>query len=104
MKVEIITICIAFLIIAIFYIIGYLRKKKIKSLEEENRILNAKVDRLQKDLSYMATHLQEILKIKNDESFVKAKIDGAKTDEEIAEIVSIIISANNDRVQDTPEK
>ena len=25
-------------------------------------------------------------------------------DEEIAEIVSIIISANNDRVQDTPEK
>jgi len=104
MKIEIITICIAFILIAVFYIIGYLRKKKIKSLEEENRNLKNKVDKLQKDLSYITRHLQEILKIKNDESFVKAKIDGAKTDEEIAEIISIIISANNDRVSDNSKK
>jgi hypothetical protein len=44
-------------------------------------------------------HTEEITKIKNEAEKISDKINGAKTDEEISDIVSAIISANNDRVQ-----
>ena len=67
-------------------------KQEIKALKEE--IAN------QKDkTSYLINHIEEISKIKSEEQKVNDKINGAKTDEEISDIVSAIISANNDRVQ-----
>ena len=67
-------------------------KQEIKALKEE--IANQK-DRT----SYLINHIEEISKIKSEEQKVNDKINGAKTDEEISDIVSAIISANNDRVQ-----
>ena len=42
---------------------------------------------------------EDVAKIKKEADKISDKINGAKTDEEISDIVSAIISANNDRVQ-----
>jgi predicted Holliday junction resolvase-like endonuclease len=88
-----------FLVIAILFLIifgcanaGMNDKRKIKELETQ-------LAEQKKNVNYLMNHLEEILKIKADEKTVSEKIEGAKTDEEIADIVSAIVSANNNRVQ-----
>ena len=66
-------------------------KQKIKAFQIEN-------ENLQKNIAYLMKHTEEIQKIKTEAEKISDKINGAKTDEEISDIVSAIISANNDRV------
>ena len=70
-----------------------MQKNKIEVLEDE-------IKSLKSDIAYLVKHLEEISRIKNEADKISDKINGAKTDEEVADIVSVIISANNDRVQD----
>lgn len=69
------------------------QKNKIEILEDE-------IKGLKSNLAYLVKHLEEITRIKNEADRISEKINGAKTDEEIANIVDVIINANNDRVQD----
>ena len=66
-------------------------KQKIKAFQIEN-------ENLQKNIAYLMKHAEEIQRIQKDADEISNKINGAKTDEEISDIVSAIISANNDRV------
>ena len=70
-----------------------IQKNKIEILEDE-------IKGLKSNLAYLVKHLEEVTRIKNEADRISDKINGAKTDEEVADIVSVIISANNDRVQD----
>ena len=67
-------------------------KQKVEAFQIEN-------ENLQQNIAYLMKHTEEIQKIKNEADKISEKINGAKTDEEISDIVSAIISANNDRVQ-----
>ncbi len=67
-------------------------KQKVEAFQIEN-------ENLQQNIAYLMKHTEEITKIKNEAEKISDKINGAKTDEEISDIVSAIISANNDRVQ-----
>lgn len=69
------------------------QKNKIEILEDE-------IKDLKSNLAYLVKHIEEVTRIKNEADSISDKINGAKTDEEVADIVSVIISANNDRVQD----
>lgn len=69
------------------------QKNKIEVLEDE-------IKGLKSNLAYLVKHIEEVTRIKNEADRISDKINGAKTDEEVADIVSVIISANNDRVQD----
>ena len=66
-------------------------KQKVEAFQIEN-------ENLQQNIAYLMKHTEEIQKIKNEADKISEKINGAKTDEEISDIVSAIISANNDRV------
>ena len=70
-----------------------MQKNKIEVLEDE-------IKSLKSDIAYLVKHIEEISRIKNEADKISDKINGAKTDEEVADIVSVIINANNDRVQD----
>lgn len=67
-------------------------KQKVQRLELDNKSL-------QKNLIYLLNHGEEIEKIKTEAEKLSDEIKGAKTDEEISDIVSVIISNNNNRVQ-----
>ena len=77
----------------------------VQELWKRNRELKQKVEafqiengNLQQNIAYLMKHTEEIQKIKNEADKISEKINGAKTDEEISDIVSAIISANNDRL------
>lgn len=72
------------------------RNKELKQKVEAFQIEN---ENLQQNIAYLMKHTEEITKIKKEADKISDKINGAKTDEEISDIVSAIISANNDRVQ-----
>ena len=66
-------------------------KQKLEGYQIEN-------ENLQQNIAYLVKHSEEINQIKKEADKISDKINGAKTDEEISDIVSAIISANNDRV------
>ena len=72
--------------------------KKNKALK--NQIEGYKIENkdLQTNIAYLVKHAEEIQRIQKDADKISDKINGAKTDEEISDIVSAIISANNNRV------
>ena len=71
------------------------RNKELKQKVEAFQIEN---ENLQQNIAYLMKHTEEIQKIKNEAEKISEKINGAKSDEEISDIVSAIISANNDRL------
>ena len=77
----------------------------VQELWKRNRELKQKVEafqiengNLQQNIAYLMKHTEEITKIKNEAEKISEKINGAKSDEEISDIVGAIISANNDRL------
>ena len=77
----------------------------IQSLWKKNRDLKQKLEgfqieneSLQQNIAYLVKHAEEIQRIQKDADEISNKINGAKSDEEISDIVSAIISANNDRL------
>ena len=71
------------------------RNRELKQKAEAFQIEN---ENLQQNIAYLMKHTEEIQKIKNEADKISEKINGAKTDEEISDIVGAIISANNDRL------
>lgn len=77
----------------------------IKSLIQKNKNTQQKLEgyqieneNLQQNIAYLVKHSEEINQIKKEADKISDKINGAKTDEEISDIVSAIIAANNERV------
>lgn len=70
-----------------------MQTQKIECLEDE-------IKGLQSNITYLVNHLEEVARIKKQADEISEKINGAKTDEEVSDIIDAIINANNDRVQD----
>lgn len=78
--------------------------KKNKQLKTENEQLSGKVLQLNKNIAYLVKHSQELAQIQKDKEETFQRIEESRTDEEIADIVSVIVNTNNQRVQNMPEK
>lgn len=92
------------IIIALFVLL-LIFGASIQSLWKKNKALKNQVEGykienkdLQSNIAYLVKHAEEIQKIQKDADEISNKIKGAKTDEEISDIIGAIISANNDRV------
>ena len=70
-----------------------------KELSRENRELLEKINLLNINVAYLVKHSQELASIQRSHTEIRNKIEEAKDDEEISDIVSTIIAANNSRVQ-----
>lgn len=78
--------------------------KKNKQLKTKNEQLSGKVLQLNKNIAYLVKHSQELAQIQKDKEKTFQRIEESRTDEEIADIVSVIVNTNNQRVQNMPEK
>ena len=92
-------VVIALLVVLLLYISNVAKndRKELKLVKEE---LTAEKERV----GYLMRHLEEITAIKNKEQTIQKKIEKAETDEEISDILSAIINANNGRVQNNKAK
>lgn len=102
-----ITLTIIFVLIAaIATLVGivYVTVKSNKKLKNENKQLSGKIEQLNTNIAYLVKHSQELAQIHKEKEKTFERIEEARTDEEIADIVSIIVNANNQRVQNVPEK
>ena len=92
-------VVIALLVVLLLYISNVAKndRKELKLAKEE---LTAEKERV----GYLMRHLEEITAIKNKEQTIQKKIEKAETDEEISDILSAIINANNGRVQNNKAK
>ena len=70
-----------------------------KKLKNQIEAYKMEAESLHKNIAYLMKNAEEINRIKKEADGISEKINGAKSDEEISDIVSAIISANNDRVQ-----
>ena len=93
------SVVIMLLIVIMVYIVSMIQdvRKQNKTLKEE---LSAEKERI----GYLMRHIEELAKIKQEEKSINNKIQEAKSDEEICDIVSAIINANNSRVQNYKAK
>lgn len=73
------------------------RNKKLK--RDVSELENAIADK-NKSIAYLLKHAEELANIQAYENDVKHKLEEAKSDEEISDIVGSIISVNNSFVQD----
>ena len=94
------TIIIALLVLLLIFgaslSVVYKDNKKLKNQIEAYK---TETESLQKNIAYLMKNAEDIAKIKKESDKIRDNINGAKTNEEISDIVSAIISANNDRVQ-----
>lgn len=69
-----------------------------------NAELKEEVARQKSNCAYLVRHMEELALIDTDEGKTAQKIREAKSDEEIAQIVSAIVARNNSKLQDTTKK
>ena len=99
---KIIASLIIIIIALIAIIIGVInaalnQKKKAKDLEGIIELKN-------KTIAYLYQNAKEIAEINADKDKKQEELSNAKTDEEVADIVTTIINANNDRVRNKKTK
>ena len=102
-----ITLTIIFVLIAVIATLAgivYVTVKSNKKLKNENKQLSGKIEQLNTNIAYLVKHSQELAQIHKEKEKTFERIEEARTDEEIADIVSVIVNANNQRVQNVPEK
>lgn len=90
---------IVILIAAIVEISKQQKETKCRITELERELANKEIN-----ISYLVKHSQELANILQNNTEIQNKIDEAKTDEEINDIVAAVIAANNDRVQNNKAK
>ena len=103
---NVITTIVLILLAVIVTLAGIIQMfhKKNKSLETENKQMSEKIVQLNKNIVYLLHHSQELAQIQKDKEKTFQRIEETRTDEEIADIVSVIVNSNNERVQNVPEK
>ena len=100
-SITIIAALVIFLMIAIEVAVEFgKRNKRLKRDVEE--LENAISDK-NKSIAFLLKHAEELANIQMYENTIKDKIEEAKSDEEISDIVASIISANNSIVQDNQD-
>lgn len=90
-----------FVLIGIILILGFvlfLVLKSKKELKKENARLNNLLYIARKNVEQITTYLEKQHNIKIDDQAISEKIKGAKSDEEIIDILSDIINNNNSRL------
>lgn len=95
------TLTIVLAIIAVIVIISadiYVLIQRIKHLKKRNKELEAAYHQAERNVAYLVKHAQELSQIQAEETATLNEIAGAKTDDEIYEIVNSIVDANNNKL------
>lgn len=90
-------VCVALLVTLVGVV--YVALKKLKMQTQEIKSLTAQLESQKRVAEDLVKHAEDLSKIKGDKEEVAQKISEAKTDEEVSNIISDLIRANNNRVR-----
>lgn len=99
MKIYIILGALFLILVLLIFILGKICRK----LQEEKASLEVANAKQKSNLAYLLKHAQEIAKIEENKDEIEEEIRGAKSDEEVANIINTIIDLNNSRVRKQTE-
>lgn len=85
--------------IGILVVLLFAIAKICKGLQEENTKLKDENLKQKNTIVEMYRHAEEVAQIQQDKSEINQKINEAKTDEEITEIINSIINLNNGKLR-----
>lgn len=94
-----ITLTIVGVAVIVFGVIDALYRK-IKELKKTIADLNHDLAVARVNVKQMAIFIDKMTAIKSERTEIEQRLKDAKNDEEVYEIISDIVSANNSRVQD----
>ena len=83
----------------IFVLFTFIVASRCKRLQQENKSQKEEIEKQKEIVVEVYKHAEEVAKIKKDQSQVNQKINEAKTDEEISNIISGILASNNSRLR-----
>lgn len=95
------TLTVILILLAVIVILGliiYIFYQKNKKLKKRQKELEASYREAQRNIAFLVKHQKEIAEIKTAENEKLSEIAGAKTDEEIFEIVNNIVAFNNSKL------
>lgn len=90
-------VCVALLVILAFVV--YVAIKTSKAQKKKIKALTARLESQKIIAENLVMHAEELSKIKGDKEEVAQKINEAKSDEEVNQIISNLVHANNNRVR-----
>lgn len=76
----------------------YVQHKQLNEENKTNQILEDQIKKLQNNIAFLVKHAKEMAQIEKEKEKTFQRIEEARTDEEISDIVSAIVSLNNQRV------
>lgn len=85
--------------IAVLSFLCFVAAHYARQLKSENCKLKDENEKQRATIVEMYNHAEELAQIHQDKSEVDQKINEAKTDEEISEIINGIIAANNSKLR-----
>ena len=94
-----ITLAIVGVAVIVFVVINALYRKN-KELKKTIADLNHDLAVARVNVKQMAIFIDKMTSIKSERTEIEQRLKDAKNDEEVYEIISDIVSANNSRVQD----
>ena len=94
------TIFILGCIIIALLIILFLSLRCYFSEQKKNQELREEIAQKNQCISYLYKNAKEIAAVNADKNKIEQEINNAKTDEEIAAIISDIIAINNNKLRD----
>ncbi len=92
-----IVLCVFAFLLLIGVVIHTLIRIFLEEHEKNNKLRN-RIQTLEANLAYLVKHQEAIAEIKKTENEVKIRLEEAKTDEEIADVIDSIIELNNNRL------
>jgi flagellar biosynthesis/type III secretory pathway M-ring protein FliF/YscJ len=90
-------VCVALLVTLVGVV--YVALKRFRTQTQEIKSLTAQLESQKRVAEELVNHAEDLSKIKGDKEEVAQKISEATTDEEVNEIISNLVRANNDRVR-----
>lgn len=90
---------VAFAFFAITIGVAYACVKTLRKKNDEISALKSELNKQKEVTVELYKHAAEIAKIEKQKDKTNQKINEAKTDEEIIDIINSVIDANNDRVR-----
>lgn len=90
-------VCVALLVILTFVV--YVAIKTSKAQKKKIKALTARLESQKIIAENLVMHAEELSKIKGDKEEVAQKINEANSDEEVNQIISNLVHANNNRVR-----
>lgn len=85
-------------LVVILGAVVYSLAQKIKVDKKTLTETQARLESARVNIEQLSEYIDKLLKIKSDEKSVSQKIKEAKNDEEVFNVISSIINANNQRV------